>query len=256
MYREDFGSPYRTHTAGELRARNAGERVKLAGWVNRRRDHGGLIFVDLRDRWGVTQVTFHPEVGDVFAAAEKLRPEWNISVEGEVTRRPAGNENPDLPTGDIEVSVATLKILNPSETPPFEIDRERPVDELLRLKYRYLDLRRPRMQENIIFRHRVVQHMRNYLVARGFVEIETPLLTTSTPEGARDYLVPSRLYPGRFYALPQSPQQFKQLLMVAGFERYFQVARALRDEDQRGDRQPEHTQLDIEMSYATQDDIL
>jgi aspartyl-tRNA synthetase len=256
LYREDLGNPYRTHTAGELRARNAGERVKLAGWVNRRRDHGGLIFVDLRDRWGVTQVTFHPEVGDVFAAAEKLRPEWNISVEGEVTRRPGGNENPDLPTGDIEVSVAALKILNPSETPPFEIDRERPVDELLRLKYRYLDLRRPRMQENIIFRHRVVQHMRNYLVARGFVEIETPLLTTSTPEGARDYLVPSRLYPGRFYALPQSPQQFKQLLMVAGFERYFQVARALRDEDQRGDRQPEHTQLDIEMSYATQDEIL
>ena len=256
MYLEDFGSPYRTHTAGELRARNAGERVKLAGWVNRRRDHGGLIFVDLRDRWGVTQVTFHPEVADAFATAEELRSEWNISVEGDVTQRPAGNENPELPTGEIEVSVTALKIMSPSETPPFEIDRQRPVDELLRLKYRYLDLRRPRMQENILFRHRVVQHMRNYLVARGFVEIETPLLTASTPEGARDYLVPSRLYTGEFYALPQSPQQFKQLLMVAGFERYFQIARALRDEDQRGDRQPEHTQLDLEMSYTTQNEIL
>ena len=260
MHREENGRPsgnlYRTHTAGELRAKNVGERVRLAGWVNRRRDHGGLIFIDIRDRWGVTQVAFHPEAKEAFAAAEELRPEWSISIEGEVVERPEGNENPDLPTGEIEVSATSLEVLNESETPPFEIDRERPVDELLRLKYRYLDLRRTRMQENIIFRNRVVKHMRDYLTTRGFMEIETPLLTASTPEGARDYLVPSRLYPGEFYALPQSPQQFKQLLMVAGFERYFQIARALRDEDQRGDRQPEHTQLDLEMSYTTQNEIL
>jgi aspartyl-tRNA synthetase len=249
-------NPYRTRTAGELRKENVGDRVRLAGWVHRRRDHGGLIFIDLRDRWGITQVTFDPERREVFAAAEQLRPEWSISVEGEVVPRPEGNENPELPTGEIEVEATGLTVLNASETPPFEIDRERPVEELLRLKYRYLDLRRVRMRENIIFRHRVVKHMRDYLDERGFVEIETPLLTKSTPEGARDYLVPSRLYPGQFYALPQSPQQFKQLLMVAGFERYFQIARALRDEDQRGDRQPEHTQLDLEMSYTTQDEVL
>ncbi len=254
--RSTEANPYRTHMAGELRASNVGERVRLAGWVNRRRDHGGLIFIDVRDRWGITQVTFDPDLAEVFIKAESLRPEWSISVEGEVKRRPEGNENPDLATGEIEVAATTLAILNPSKTPPFEIDRERPVDELLRLKYRYLDLRRARMQENILFRHQVVKHMRDYLSARDFVEIETPLLTASTPEGARDYLVPARLYPGQFYALPQSPQQFKQLLMVAGFERYFQVARALRDEDGRGDRQPEHTQLDIEMSYATQEEIL
>ena len=256
MHWEDSGNPYRTHAAGELRAKNVGERVKLAGWVNRRRDHGGLIFIDLRDRWGIMQVAFHPEAADVFAAAESLRPEWSISVEGEVVNRPEGNENPELPTGEIEVSATALEVLNASATPPFEVDRERPVDEILRLKYRYLDLRRSRMQENIVFRHQVVKHMRDYLSDRGFLEIETPLLTASTPEGARDYLVPARLYPGQFYALPQSPQQFKQLLMVAGFERYFQIARALRDEDGRGDRQPEHTQLDLEMSYTNQDEIL
>jgi aspartyl-tRNA synthetase len=256
LYLQNQSNPYRTHSAGELRKNNAGEVVRLAGWVHRRRDHGGLIFIDLRDRWGLTQVTFHPERDDIFSSAERLRPEWSISVEGEVVRRPEGNENPDLPTGAIEVEATGLEILNPSETPPFEIERDRPVDETLRLKYRYLDLRRERMRDKILLRHRVVKHMRDYLDERGFVEIETPLLTASTPEGARDYLVPARLYPGQFYALPQSPQQFKQLLMVAGFERYFQIARALRDEDQRGDRQPEHTQLDLEMSYTTQDEVL
>jgi len=248
-------NPYRTHSAGELRKENVGEGVRLAGWVHRRRDHGGLIFIDLRDRWGLTQVTFHPEQ-ETFQTAEKLRPEWAVSIEGEVAERPEGNANPDLPTGGVEVEASALTILNESETPPFEVERERPVDEITRLKYRYLDLRRARMRENIVFRHNVVKHIRDYLSERDFLEIETPLLTASTPEGARDYLVPARLYPGEFYALPQSPQQFKQLLMVAGFERYFQIARALRDEDQRGDRQPEHTQLDLEMSFTTQDEIL
>lgn len=249
-------NPYRTQTAGELRSEDTGRRVRLAGWVNRRRDHGGLIFIDLRDRWGITQITFHPDQQGAFNAAEQLRPEWAISVAGEVARRPEGNENPNLPTGEIELLATELTILSPSETPPFEIGQDSPVDEILRLKYRYLDLRRNRMQENIIFRHRVVKYIRDHLTSRDFIEIETPLLTASTPEGARDYLVPSRLYPGQFYALPQSPQQFKQLLMVAGFERYFQIARALRDEDQRGDRQPEHTQLDLEMSFTTQDEVL
>ncbi len=252
----DGQNPYRTQDAGGLRKENVGEKTRLAGWVHRRRDHGGLIFIDLRDRWGITQVTFHPKREEVFSTAETLRPEWSISIEGDVTARPPGNENPELPTGEIEVQATGLRVLNPSQTPPFEIERERPVDETLRLKYRYLDLRRGKMRDNILFRHRVVKHIRDFLDARDFVEIETPLLTASTPEGARDYLVPARLYPGQFYALPQSPQQFKQLLMVAGFERYFQIARALRDEDQRGDRQPEHTQLDVEMSYTTQNEVL
>src|SRR5215204_4455257 len=256
LHLQNQSNPYRTHSAGELRKDNAGDVVRLAGWVHRRRDHGGLIFIDLRDRWGLTQVTFHPERDGIFTSAERLRPEWSISVEGEVVRRPEGNENPDLPTGASEDVATGVEILNHSETPPFEIERDRPVDETLRLKYRYLDLRRERMRDKILLRHRVVKYMRDYLDERGFVEIETPLLTASTPEGARDYLVPARLYPGQFYALPQSPQQFKQLLMVAGFERYFQIARALRDEDQRGDRQPAHTHLDLERSYTTQDEVL
>ena len=198
MYRQDQGNPYRTHAAGELREENVGERVRLAGWVHRRRDHGGLIFIDLRDRWGIAQVTFRPERSEVFAAAEQLRPEWSISIEGDLVRRPEGNENPDLPTGAVEVEVTDLSVLNPSETPPFEIERDRPVDETLRLRYRYLDLRRDRMRDTIIFRHRVVKRMRDFLDKRGFLEIETPLLTASTPEGARDYLVPARLYPGQF----------------------------------------------------------
>lgn len=249
-------NPYRTHTCGALRRENVGEEVRLAGWVHRRRDHGGLIFIDLRDRWGLTQVTFHPDNESVFRQAERLRPEWSVSISGTVGERPEGNQNPNLPTGEVEVSAKDLAVLNESRTPPFEVERERPVDENLRLKYRYLDLRRERLRENILFRHEVVRHIREYLSERDFVEVETPLLTASTPEGARDYLVPARLYPGQFYALPQSPQQYKQLLMVAGFERYFQIARALRDEDGRGDRQPEHTQLDLEMSYTTQDEVL
>jgi aspartyl-tRNA synthetase len=249
-------NPYRSRGAGSLRGEDDGEQTRLAGWVHRRRDHGGLIFIDLRDRSGLAQIVFDPGRITDFHHAERLRPEWVISVEGNVSRRPEGNENPELSTGEIEVEADSLSILNTSETPPFEIDRETPVEELLRLRYRYLDLRRQRMNENIVFRSRVVKRMRDYLEDRDFVEIETPMLTSSTPEGARDYLVPSRLYPGQFYALPQSPQQFKQLLMVAGFDRYYQVARALRDEDQRGDRQPEHTQLDMEMSFTTQEEIL
>ena len=188
----DAKNPYRTHQAGVLRRHNVGDSVRLAGWVHRRRDHGGLIFIDLRDRWGITQVTFHPEKSGIFAEAERLRPEWSISIEGTVVSRPEGTEHPELPTGEIEVEATGLRVLNASETPPFEIERDRPVDEALRLKYRYLDLRREKMRDNILFRHGVVKYMRDFLTARDFVEIETPLLTASTPEGARDYLVPSR----------------------------------------------------------------
>ena len=247
----------KSHSCGVLRASDAGQKAALAGWVHRRRDHGGLIFIDLRDSTGLVQVVFNPDAGEAFKEAEQLRGEYVLRVEGEVTRRKEGTENPNLPTGEIEIHGSKLEILNAARTPPFYISEEQDVEELLRLKYRYLDLRRERMHGNVVKRHQITQFIRNYLSDRDFVEIETPIITAPTPEGSRDYVVPSRVQPGKFYALPQSPQQFKQLLMVAGFERYFQIAHCLRDEDLRADRQPEHTQLDLEMSFVSEEeDIL
>ncbi|HEY6326552.1 MAG TPA: aspartate--tRNA ligase, partial [Candidatus Cybelea sp.] len=242
-------------SCGALRAGDEGRVVEVHGWVNRRRDHGGLIFVDLRDHEGITQVVFDPQHPS-FAQAEHLRNEDVLRVTGAVRRRPTGTENPRLATGDVEVAVEALDILNRSLVPPFHINVDEDADENLRLEYRYLDLRRPRMQRNLRVRHRIVKAMRDFFDSRDFLEIETPMMIKSTPEGARDYLVPSRLYPGSFYALPQSPQLLKQILMIAGFGKYMQIARCMRDEDQRADRLVEFTQLDVELSFCTEEDVI
>lgn len=254
---ENMVGMHRTCGCGDVREHHSGKQLTLAGWVQRRRDHGGLIFVDLRDRSGVVQLVFSPQYGELaFHKAEDIRNEYVVAIIGQVRERSEDTVNSTMPTGKIEVVVTEMRILNKAKTPPFYIEDDISVDENVRLKHRYLDLRRPEMQRNLIMRHKIIHEMRSFLNELDFLEIETPMLTKSTPEGARDYLVPSRVNAGKFYALPQSPQIFKQLLMVSGFERYFQVARCFRDEDLRADRQPEFTQLDMEVSFEDQDFIL
>ncbi|MBI2634544.1 aspartate--tRNA ligase [Candidatus Peregrinibacteria bacterium] len=248
---------YRTHTCGDLNEKFVGQEVTLCGWVHRRRDHGGVIFVDLRDRYGLTQIISDPvNHKNAHESLNEVRSEYVLQLKGLVRQRPKGQENTRMSTGKIELVVTELNILNESKTPPFEIDQEKEVGEETRLKYRYLDLRRDRLKDNIILRSKVIKFIRDFMCEQKFIEVETPILIKGTPEGSREYLVPSRLYPGTFYVLPQSPQQLKQLLMVAGFDRYFQIARCFRDEDQRGDRQPEFTQLDVEMSFIQEADIM
>ncbi len=254
---ESLGDWKRTHNCGELRTENVGEEVCLMGWVGKRRDHGGVIFVDLRDRYGITQVVFRPDLeAETHAVAETIRNEFVLAIKGRVEPRPEGMANPKLPTGAIDIECSDLRLLNEADTPPFAIEPEIDVNEELRLRYRYLDLRRPDMQQALFLRHNAAQETRKYLITQGFLEIETPFLMKSTPEGARDYLVPSRVQRGSFYALPQSPQTYKQLLMIAGYDRYFQIVRCFRDEDLRGDRQPEFTQIDIEMAFVTEADVM
>ena len=249
---------YKTHTCGELRASHAGQAVTLAGWVHRRRDHGGVAFVDLRDRFGIIQVVFNPDLPkEVLELVADVRSEWVLQITGQVQKRPEGMINPKMPTGEIEIIAGDVKALNPAKALPFVLnDNDKLPEENIRLKFRYLDLRREKMRSNLELRHKAVKFIRDYLDDQGFLEVETPILFKTTPEGARDYLVPSRVHPGEFYALPQSPQQLKQLLMVSGVERYFQIARCFRDEDQRGDRQPEFTQLDLEMSFVEREDVM
>jgi aspartyl-tRNA synthetase len=252
-----LGDWKRTHYCGDLRAEHIGQEVCLMGWVHRRRDHGGLIFIDLRDRTGIGQLALDPDRDpEAHGKGEAIRNEFVIAAKGKVSPRPDGTVNPTMKTGEVEIEISELRILNPAKTPPFMLDEYTEVAESLRLKYRYLDLRRESVQQNLIMRHQVAQTVRNYLTDNNFLEIETPILTKSTPEGARDYLVPSRVNPGNFYALPQSPQLFKQLLMVSGFDRYFQIVRCFRDEDLRADRQPEFTQIDCELSFVDRDDVM
>ena len=244
----------RSHYCGQVDQSLIGKEISVCGWVHRRRDHGGVIFIDLRDREGLLQVVFDPDRAEIFAAAERIRGEYVLAVKGLVRERPEGTINPNMPTGQVEVLAHELEILNRSETPPFHHDEH--ASEELRLKYRYLDLRREEMTSNLMLRHKVTKAMRNFLDGDGFIDVETPMLTRATPEGARDYIVPSRTHPGKFFALPQSPQIFKQLLMMSGLDRYYQIVRCFRDEDLRADRQPEFTQLDIEMSFVDEDDII
>lgn len=246
----------RTHYCGELNAKHIGDTITVCGWVHRRRDHGGVIFLDLRDRQGLLQVVVDPDTKDAFATADRARSEWVMQITGLVRARPEGTVNADMPTGEIEVLGREVRVLNTADTPPFQLDEHAKVGEEVRLKHRYMDLRRPEMLENLMLRSRVTTFVRNFLAGHGFVDTETPVLTRATPEGARDYLVPSRVHKGEFFALPQSPQLFKQLLMVAGLDRYFQIAKCFRDEDLRADRQPEFTQIDLEMSFADEEAVM